>query len=159
MTEGFAHRSHCCWRAKHGKHGTGRYHPPPTPSLVKPYLFRYSCLFGSIKPDPFLRLAPKVQLSEFPIWLHRLTCPIRTYQLLLILTQTSPFSPLRTTPAVPFAGVSARFRFSHLASLSCLIKDCWKLVFGCGLHPVQCPERCTPSAVPVIGHLKQANPI
>lgn len=131
-------------------------HPP---SLVKPYLFRSSCLFGPfLKPDSSLRLTPEVQLSEFPIWLHRLTCPIRTCQLVLAHPNTDlpPFSLLQG----PCLGICQIW--IQPPCLSVLLNKgplCWKLVFGCGLHLVQCPERCTPSVVPVIDHLKQANPI
>lgn len=92
---------------------------PHPPSLVKPYLFRSSCLFGPfLKPDSFLRLTPKVQLSEFPIWLHRLTCAIRTCQLILAhpITDLPPFSLLQ-------GHLLGCLPDSDSATLPCLIKD------------------------------------
>lgn len=54
--------------------------------------------FLYLAADSFLRLNTKVQLSNFIIWLHWLTCLVRTFQ--LSLAETSPFLLKRkVTPA------------------------------------------------------------
>lgn len=87
-------------------------------------------------PDSFLKLITKVQFiktswssnQKSPILLSWLTCQIRTFQPILVHSNTDlPLFPLKMTSTKLFAAVSAWFRFNYHVFLPWLIKDLFML--------------------------------